>query len=323
MNHLQDCCHHWHCTPGSRKDYLVPWGNCILLDDFNQLYLRISNNVASRHPENYSLTINQGQVYMPHKHLWGMFNGFFKFNHCHDDQFRSASYDFQMLMLWILFTGHTSVAYDKWGWKIDHWMTIINLTLIALTTTAIHHCRFAWHPGDFRVPPECVPARAALCKCNAGNITHAVDNACTDIFGPLHADFHLSSLEVQVNKIDSICSMICGRSHSTLTDQAMAQPHNEQGSGDEDVFDYVLEELTEQPDNSFHCFSGLVAATEARMTFRAVLPMGGSAIACSHHPVPCSDSNSNCNNITNITSIENMALGDGSTIVEGAMSLGG
>ena len=58
------------------------------------------------------------------------------------------------------------------------------------------------------------------------------------------------------------------------------------------------------------------------MRFSAVLPMGGSAIAGSSQPVPCSDSNSNSNDITNMTSIENTGLVDGSMLVEGAMSLG-
>jgi len=51
--------------------------------------------------------------------------------------------------------------------------------------------------------------------------------------------------------------------------------------------------------------------------------MDGSAIASSSQPVPCSDSNSSGNHITNITSVENMRLVDGSMIVEGAMLLGG
>jgi len=108
----------------------------------------------------------------------------------------------------------------------------------------------------------------------------------------------------------------------------MAQPYNDQGSFDEDFLDYIPEELIEQPDNSFNRLSSFVAATEASMRFSAVLPMGGSAIASSSQPIPCSNSNSNSNSndiisITNMTSIENTGLVDGSTIVEGAMSLGG
>jgi len=113
--------------------------------------------------------------------------------------------------------------------------------------------------------------------------------------------------------------MIRQRIHSTGTDPAMAQPNNNQGSFDEDFLDYVPEELIEQPDNSLNCHSSFVAATEASMRFSAVLP----AVASSSQPVPCSNNNSISNDITNMTSIENTGLVDGSTIVEGAMSHGG
>jgi hypothetical protein len=99
----------------------------------------------------------------------------------------------------------------------------------------------------------------------------------------------------------------------------MAQPHNNQGSFDEDFLDYVPEELIEQPDNYFNSLNSFIAATEASMRFSAVLP----AIASSSQPVPCGNSNSNSNDITNMTSVENTGLVDGSTIVEGAMSPGG
>jgi hypothetical protein len=99
----------------------------------------------------------------------------------------------------------------------------------------------------------------------------------------------------------------------------MAQPHNDQGSFDEDFLDYVPEELIEHPDNSFNRFSSFVAATEASMRFSAVLP---PAIASHSQPAPCSNSNSNRNDITNRTSIENTELVDGSRIVEGAILLG-
>jgi hypothetical protein len=197
----------------------------------------------------------------------------------------------------------------------------INPTFIALTATAIHHCLSAWKTGEFRVPPEFGPGGGAQRKCDTRNINHAVNNACTDVFRRLDADFRSSSPEVQAKKIDNIRSMIRRRIHSTGTDPAMAQPHNDQGSFDEDFLDYVPEELIEQPDNSFNRLSSFVAATEASMRFSAVLP----AIASSSQPVPCSNSNSNSNSndITNMTSVENTGLVDGSTIVEGAMSLGG
>jgi len=67
------------------------------------------------------------------------------------------------------------------------------------------------------------------------------------------------------------------------------------------IFGNQFHLLLMQPDNSFNRLSSFVAATEASMRFSAVLP----AIACSSQPVPCSDSNSNSNDITNMTSIEN------------------
>jgi hypothetical protein len=99
----------------------------------------------------------------------------------------------------------------------------------------------------------------------------------------------------------------------------MAQPHNDQGSFDEDFHDYIPEELIVQPYTSFNRLSSSVVATEASMRFSTVLP----AITSSSQPVPSSNSNSNSNDITNMTSICNTGLVDGSTIVEGAMSLGG
>jgi len=197
----------------------------------------------------------------------------------------------------------------------------INPTFIALTATAIHQCLSAWKTGEFRVPPEFGPGGGAQCKCDTRNIDHAVIIACTDVFRRLDADFRSSSPEVEAKEIDNIRSMIRRRIHSTGTDPAMAQPRNNQGSFDEDSLDYVPEELIEQPDNSCNRLSSFVAATEASMQFSAVLP----AIASSSQPVHCSDSNSNSNSddITNMTSVENTGLVDGSTIVEGAMSLGG
>jgi len=195
----------------------------------------------------------------------------------------------------------------------------INPTFIALTEPAIHHCLSACKTGEFRVPPEFGPGGGAQRQCDTRNINHAVNNACTDVFRCLEADFRSSSPEVQAKKIDNIRSMICQRIHSTGTDPAMAQPHNDQGSFDENFLDYVPEELIEQPNNSYNRLSSFVAATEASMWFSAVLP----AIASSSQPVPCSDSNSNSKDITNMTRVENTGLVDGSTIVEGAMSLGG
>jgi len=82
----------------------------------------ISNTVAYRDPANGSMSICQGQVYMPHKRPWAKFRVPFLFNRCLHDQFRKASCNLQQLKLWMLFTRQTSTAYDEWEWKIDHWL---------------------------------------------------------------------------------------------------------------------------------------------------------------------------------------------------------
>jgi len=123
MNHLKDCFHRWHCVSGCRKEYWLPCSNGIPLQEINQLYSWISNTVAYRDPEHCHLAFGLGQIYMPHKWLWGKFKVHCFFNRCLDDQFRHASFDLQQLTLWMLFTWHTSVADDKWEWKIDHWLT--------------------------------------------------------------------------------------------------------------------------------------------------------------------------------------------------------
>jgi hypothetical protein len=81
--------------------------------------------------------------------------------------------------------------------------------------------------------------------------------------------------------------------------------------------------LIEQPYNPFIYLPNIVAATEASMQFSAVLSMGGSAIASGSQPIPCSDTNSNFDDITDMTGVENPGLVNGSTIIEGTMSLGG
>jgi hypothetical protein len=113
MNYLNDSFHRWHCASGSRKHYLLPCSNRIQLQDLNRRYLRISNTVAYRDPDNGRLAIGEGQVHMPHKISLGKFKVPFLFNHCLDNQFRSASFDLQRQTLLILFTGRTSMAYDR------------------------------------------------------------------------------------------------------------------------------------------------------------------------------------------------------------------
>jgi len=199
----------------------------------------------------------------------------------------------------------------------------IKLTFIGLTATTIHHCPSACSTDQFRVWPEFGPGGGAYTRSDTRNINQAVNVSSTDVFRHLDADFHSPSQEIQVNEIDNLRSMICRRIHSTGTNPAMAQPDNDQGSFVEDFLNHIPEELIEQRNNSFNCLSSLVAATEASMRFSAVLPMGRCAIASRSQPVPCGNSNSNSNDITNITSVENVGLVDGSMIVERAMSQGG
>jgi len=195
----------------------------------------------------------------------------------------------------------------------------INPTFIALTAMAIHHCLSAWKIAEFGVLPVFGPGGGAQHKCDTIHINHAVNNAFTDVFRRLYVDFRSSSPEVQSKKIDNIRRMIRRRINYTGRDPAMAQPHNDQGGFDEDFLHYFPEELIEQPNNSFIHLSIFGAATEASMRFPAVLP----AVASGSQLVPCTDSNSNSNDLTNMTSIENTGLVDGSTIVERAMWLGG
>jgi hypothetical protein len=101
----------------------------------------------------------------------------------------------------------------------------------------------------------------------------------------------------------------------------MVQPHNDQSSFDENFLRFVLEVRIKQLDRSFNGLSSIVAATEASMQLSAVLPLGGSAIASSSQLVPCCNISSNSNNISNMSSIVNMGLLNGSTIVVGVMSL--
>jgi len=113
----------------------------------------------------------------------------------------------------------------------------INPTVIALSATAIHHSLSARTTGEFKVQPKFCLGGGAQCKCDTTNINHMVHNACTDVFSCLDEDFHTSSTEIQAKKIDNIHCMIRQRIHSSGTDPAIVQPHNHQGSFDEDCLD--------------------------------------------------------------------------------------
>jgi len=121
----------------------------------------------------------------------------------------------------------------------------MNPTFTTLTATAIHHCLSAWKTGKFRVPPEFGPGGGAQPNCNTRNVNHAVDTACPDVFRHRDEDFRSFSPEVQGKKIVTIRSMIHPRIHSSGIDPPMAQPHNDEGSFDDDFLDYVPEEPIE------------------------------------------------------------------------------
>jgi len=164
--------------------------------------------------------------------------------------------------------------------------------------------------------------------CNTRNINQPGNNEYTNIFCHLDADFSSASPEVQAQQIDITHSMIYCGIHSTGTDFVMSTPHNVQSCIVEYFFDYIPEELKQQPNNSFYCLITFVAPTDASKQFTAVLPIGGSAIPSSSQSVSCSNTNSNSNsnnitNITNISSVVNPGLVNGSTIWQSAMSLGG
>jgi hypothetical protein len=72
-------------------------------------------------------------------------------------------------------------------------------------------------------------------------------------------------LTIQPIKLDNIRSLIHQRIHSPGTDPAMTQPHDDQGSVDENFLHDIPEELIEHPNNCFNCLSRFVAATEPIM----------------------------------------------------------
>ena len=164
------------------------------------------------------------------------------------------------------------------GMKVRSLIEISNLRLSGLTATAIHHCLSAWNTDEFRVLPEFGLGGVAQHKCKTRNIELAVNDANTVVVRPLKADFCCSSPEGQANEIDNICSMICQRIHSPGMDPVIAQRHNDQSSLDNDCLDYILEDLIEQPDNSFNRLSSFVATTEATSQTREII------IAMMHNP---------------------------------------
>jgi lipopolysaccharide biosynthesis glycosyltransferase len=59
--------------------------------------------------------------------------------------------------------------------------------------------------------------------------------------------------------------MIHQRFHLSSIDVVSAQPHSHLKSCDEDILNYILEELTEQHNNSYNYLSSIDAATDASM----------------------------------------------------------
>jgi len=74
-----------------------------------------------------------------------------------------------------------------------------------------------------------------------------------------------ASAEVQVERIGTVCSMIHRSIYPTGMALAMTQPQQHQGTFDEGFHDYILEDLIEQPDNSFNGLNMFVAATDGSM----------------------------------------------------------
>jgi hypothetical protein len=99
------------------------------------------------------------------------------------------------LIHWTYFYGIRQV-----GMKERSLIDKINPTFIALTATAIHECVSTWKTGEFRVPPEFGPGGGAEGKCDTRNINDTVNNASTDVFRHLDADFCSSSPEVQAKR---------------------------------------------------------------------------------------------------------------------------
>ena len=124
----------------------------------------------------------------------------------------------------------------------------INLTFIALTRMAIHHCLLACITGEFiMVPPELGPRGRVHGKSNRRYFNCIVIASCRDVLHHLDMDFCSSSPKAQAKKIDNMHSMIWQRIYSTCTNPAMAQPHNDHSSFHPDCLDFVLEEGVEQP----------------------------------------------------------------------------
>jgi len=209
---------------------------------------------------------------------------------------------------------------------MNHWSMIDKFKpkFIALTMITLHNCLWAWKRGEFRVLLVLGSEGGAQPESGTRNINHMLNNGCTDVFRCLRENFCFSLLQDEADNIETMCNIIYQRIHSTGIDRIKWQPHNYQGSMNNNCFDYVPDKLIEQPNTSFYHLSSFVAATADSMQFSTVLPMGGCAFASSCQPYPGCNSNSNSNSndittISNITSIRSTSSVDGSMIVKSVM----
>jgi hypothetical protein len=86
------------------------------------------------------------------------------------------------------------------GMKDRSLINKINQTFITLTTTAIHHCRSVCKTDEFRVQPGFGTGGEVQRRCDTKNIKYAVNNAWTDEFHHLEADFRSFSPAVQAKR---------------------------------------------------------------------------------------------------------------------------
>jgi hypothetical protein len=200
----------------------------------------------------------------------------------------------------------------------------VSLIFFALTVMAMHHCLSAWKIGEFLIPPDIGLGCDAELESETKNTSYAMNNLCPVVFG--HHNMHCLSLppKVEVAEVNNIRSLIHLRIHSTGTDPAMVQPHENLGSIHENLFYFIPEKLIEQSNKTFKHHSSFVAAMEANMHFSAVLPLGWSAIASSSCPITNNDSiSNNITHLTDITHMDNTRLFNGRKIIEAAILIGG
>lgn len=83
---------------------------------------------------------------------------------------------------------------------------------------AVQHNSSAWEKDEFRVPPEFGSGGGEQCKWNTHDINHIVQQAYTDVFRHLDANFNSSLPVVEPHKLDNIRGMIHHGIHWTHID---------------------------------------------------------------------------------------------------------